>query len=371
MRSRPSLFSSRRPTSCASRCSPDCSRSPRTHRWPRRATATRSPGRLLPGSRSSGPTSRRSVPSRRRSPSSTPGSTPARADFGGRVVSQVTLTSLPRQLDRRRQWPRHVRRRARRGLGAGLRRRCPDRADRLDRRRGRQGHVDDERRDRGRRLDPRQQGRQEHPASPTSPSTLRSRARSPTTRWRRRSSGSGSPASSSSPPRATTPRTEPRAASAYAPANDPFVITVGAADIGSTMATSDDVAAPWSAHGYTLDGFAKPELGAPGRYLVAPVSAGAALARERPGSIVKPGYMRLSGTSFAAPLVAGAAAQLLALHPDLDAGSGQGRADGLRSKDERRSRARCRRARRFGGREHPGSAESERLASSLRRQRRL
>ena len=38
-------------------------------------------------------------------------------------------------------------------------------------------------------------------------------ARSSTTRWRRRSSGSGSPASSSWPPPATTPRTEQQAAS--------------------------------------------------------------------------------------------------------------------------------------------------------------
>ena len=46
----------------------------------------------------------------------------------------------------------------------------------------------------------------------------------------------------------------------YAPASDPFVITVGAADIMDTLGASDDVAAPWSAWGTTLDGFAKPEL---------------------------------------------------------------------------------------------------------------
>jgi serine protease AprX len=102
---------------------------------------------------------------------------------------------------------------------------------------------------------------------------------------------------------------------AYAPGNDPFVITVGANDIDGSVSTNDDVAAPWSAYGYTLDGFAKPELAAPGRYMIGPVPSGSTLALERPTSMVGTGYIQLSGTSFAAPVVAGAAAYLLALHP--------------------------------------------------------
>jgi serine protease AprX len=102
----------------------------------------------------------------------------------------------------------------------------------------------------------------------------------------------------------------------YSPGNDPFVITVGAVDIGSTVDRGDDTVAPWSAWGLTEDGFAKPELAAPGRYLVGPVTADGTLAQQRPDDVVAPGYMELSGTSFAAPVVAGAAAQILALHPD-------------------------------------------------------
>jgi serine protease AprX len=101
----------------------------------------------------------------------------------------------------------------------------------------------------------------------------------------------------------------------YSPGNDPFVITVGAVDINGSIRTSDDFAAPWSAYGYTLDGFAKPEISAPGRYMVGAVPPSSTLALARPDRIVEPGYLLMSGTSFAAPVVAGTAAYILARHP--------------------------------------------------------
>ena len=94
------------------------------------------------------------------------------------------------------------------------------------------------------------------------------------------------------------------------------MITVGAADVNRSIGTSDDFAAPWSAWGYTLDGFSKPELGAPGRYMVAAVPNTSTLFSERPTNVKPYSTMELSGTSFAAPVVAAAAAQVLARHPE-------------------------------------------------------
>jgi serine protease AprX len=104
---------------------------------------------------------------------------------------------------------------------------------------------------------------------------------------------------------------------AYAPGNDPFVITVGASDTNNTPWTAaDDFAAPWSAYGYTLDGFAKPDIGAPGRYTVGPVPTTSTMVKEHPERVTASGYMWMSGTSFAAPMVSGAAALVLAYHPN-------------------------------------------------------
>src|SRR5256714_14112677 len=101
----------------------------------------------------------------------------------------------------------------------------------------------------------------------------------------------------------------------YAPGNDPFVITVGAADMDGNPNPKDDTAPFWSAYGYTNDGFRKPEVAADGRYMVGPIPMTSTLASQKASNVVSPGYIQLSGTSFAAPIVAGIATQIIARNP--------------------------------------------------------
>ncbi|HYY04202.1 MAG TPA: S8 family serine peptidase [Gaiellaceae bacterium] len=102
----------------------------------------------------------------------------------------------------------------------------------------------------------------------------------------------------------------------YAPGNDPFIITVGALDQNSTSDPSDDTVPSWSAYGKSMDGFSKPDVSAPGRYMVAPTPMDSSIAKTVPDRIMAPGYIWMSGTSFSTPVVSAAAAQILARHPN-------------------------------------------------------
>jgi serine protease AprX len=102
----------------------------------------------------------------------------------------------------------------------------------------------------------------------------------------------------------------------YSPANDPYVISVGAVDDQGTTARADDAFAAWSSRGTTQDGFAKPDLAAPGAHIVSTLAPGSVFGQLCPQCVVDGSYMQIGGTSMAAPVVAGVAALILQAHPD-------------------------------------------------------
>ncbi|MGB9593398.1 MAG: S8 family serine peptidase, partial [Anaerolineae bacterium] len=104
----------------------------------------------------------------------------------------------------------------------------------------------------------------------------------------------------------------------YPPANDPFVITVGASDDMSTPYTWDDILTPFSAFGVTEDGFWKPEIVAPGAHIINLLAGpDCTIAVQHPEALYG-GFLRLSGTSMAAAVTSGAVALLLQARPDLN-----------------------------------------------------
>jgi serine protease AprX len=104
----------------------------------------------------------------------------------------------------------------------------------------------------------------------------------------------------------------------YPPANDPFVITVGATDDRGTASISDDVLASYSGYGRTADGIDKPDLVAPGTNIVSLMAnTNSGLAAAHPNNVVNGSYFRMSGTSMSAPVVAGSVALLLENEPGL------------------------------------------------------
>ncbi|MBI5031466.1 MAG: S8 family peptidase [Chloroflexi bacterium] len=105
----------------------------------------------------------------------------------------------------------------------------------------------------------------------------------------------------------------------YPPANDPFVITVGAVDDKATLSLTDDTLATFSAYGTDEAGYLKPDLVAPGKNLIAylPDNNSLAIAALHPENRVDGNYFRMSGTSMAAPLVSGAVALMREANPTL------------------------------------------------------
>jgi serine protease AprX len=101
------------------------------------------------------------------------------------------------------------------------------------------------------------------------------------------------------------------------PANDPFVITVGAIDDKGTSGLGDDVLPDFSGRGPTAtDHLVKPDVAAPGAHLVSLAAPGAAITQQFPSTMAAP-YRRGSGTSMANAVVSGLVAQMLSARPTL------------------------------------------------------
>jgi serine protease AprX len=110
-----------------------------------------------------------------------------------------------------------------------------------------------------------------------------------------------------------------------APANAPWVLTVGASSTNGTTTRADDTIASFSSRGPTyLDWAAKPDLVAPGVGTVSMAAPGSTLAVLNVKSLIagtistsSAPYLSLSGTSMAAPVVSGVVAQMLQVNPAL------------------------------------------------------
>jgi len=115
----------------------------------------------------------------------------------------------------------------------------------------------------------------------------------------------------------TIPKTgRPGYGGVTSPGNAPSAITVGAASTFNSIPREDDLIAPYSSRGPTwYDGFAKPDVVAPGNQLASDSFSSSFLANLLPGDLVKAKtgkqFLELSGTSMAAGVTSGVVALML------------------------------------------------------------
>jgi serine protease AprX len=108
------------------------------------------------------------------------------------------------------------------------------------------------------------------------------------------------------------------------PGNAPSAISVGAVDTKNTLTRGDDEVAAFSSRGPTwYDGYAKPDVVAPGRRVVSLIGKDSYLTRRYPQWTVTAAtrtYMALSGTSMATAVATGVVADIIAASRDASGG---------------------------------------------------
>ena len=110
----------------------------------------------------------------------------------------------------------------------------------------------------------------------------------------------------------------PHAMTIGVPGNNPYVITVGAFTDNYTPADwNDDYITPFSAAGPTLDGFAKPDVVAPGAHMASSMPGKSYIDEHHEANRLSQKYFTMAGTSQAAAVVSGIAALTLSHNPDL------------------------------------------------------
>ncbi|MBC7643515.1 MAG: S8 family serine peptidase, partial [Thermoleophilia bacterium] len=101
------------------------------------------------------------------------------------------------------------------------------------------------------------------------------------------------------------------------PGDDPVAISVGASTDNDTAGIGDDFIADFTSRGPTPDGLAKADLVAPATHIESLRAPGSTVDTNHPEARVGDEGFRGSGTSFAAPMVSGAAALMLSADTSL------------------------------------------------------